>query len=143
MSARDAPSHPVPLLFDSKLRTMKRSAYLVGTAVALSMASTAQAIVRVQCPTAHARVIAPHGGIAAVVNGRAIPVSEVSAVAIKIAGPDILDQLVGNTLVVQEATKRRQQATPFEIDRAVDKIRTQIKPKTLEQAIRERHLTWA
>jgi len=111
---------------------MKRSAYFVAAALMLSIASTA-----------HSESAIPHRGVAAVVNGRVITKSQVAAVAMRMAGLAVIDQLIGNMLVDQEAKRRGQLATPKEIGRAVDQIRAQIKPKSLEDAIGERHLTTA
>jgi len=111
---------------------MKRSAYFVVAAVIMPLTSAAYS----KPPT-------PHRNVAAVVNGHVITTSQVTAVAIKIAGADVLDQLVGNMLVDQEARRRGQRATAKEIGQTVDKIRAQIKPKSLDDAIGERHLTMA
>jgi len=111
---------------------MKRSAYIVATAFMLSIACAA-----------HSKPSTRPRNVAAIVNGRVITTSQVTAVAIRMAGPAVLDQLVGNVLVDQEAKKRGRQATATEIDKAVDEIRAQIKPKSLDDAIRERHLTIA
>jgi len=90
--------------------------------------------------TATASVAAPPG-IAATVNGHAITTAQVSDLAMRMAGPGITDQLVGNALVDQEAKRRNVEATPAEIDANIDAIRDQIKPQTLDDYLKGRNTT--
>jgi len=79
--------------------------------------------------------------IAAVVDGRPIPVSRVRDVAVRLAGAGVLDQLIGNILIDQEARRRHVVVPPSEVDMRIDHIRDLMKPATLEESLRTRHMS--
>lgn len=84
-------------------------------------------------------VVAPPG-VAATVNGEDISVSKVSEIAMRMAGANIVENLINNALVDQEAKKQKLDVTPEEIDAKINEIRDQMKPMVLEDALKQRHM---
>lgn len=92
--------------------------------------------------------VSPHGtneaqppGVAASVNGENILISDVFDAALRTAAANILDQLTGNVLIDQEAKKENIVVAPDEIDARISRIRNFIKPKVLEDDLKQRHMT--
>ena len=79
--------------------------------------------------------------IAAVVNGSTILVSRVRELALRSAGPAVLDQLIGDTLIDQEARRRHIVVTPAEVDDRIDVIRNGMQPNGLDESLRARHMS--
>jgi len=82
-------------------------------------------------------------GIAASANGRNITVSQVSDLATRLAGPPALDDMITNVVVQHEATKQNVVVAPDEVDAALSEIRSNIKPRTLNDLLNRRHETMA
>ncbi|MEO7717618.1 MAG: peptidylprolyl isomerase [Capsulimonas sp.] len=80
-------------------------------------------------------------GVAAVVNDQTIPISKVSDVALREQGASILDQLIGDTLIHQEAKRRSVAATDIEIDQRIEQIGAMIQPKSLDELLKVRHIS--
>ncbi len=102
--------------------------------------------------------VAPHGpvvapakhligpaGVAAVVNGQPITKTQVMDLAYQLGGPDVLERLINNTLVEQEAKKENIVVTPAEIDQRIAQIRQQLAQSpqhvTLEALLAQSHET--
>jgi parvulin-like peptidyl-prolyl isomerase len=86
---------------------------------------------------------APPPGVAAMVNGQDIPISVVSVLAVRRAGPGVMDQLIGNLLIEQEARRRKLEPTPAEIDQRLDDVRRRVQPRSLEDVVRQHRMTTA
>ena len=78
-------------------------------------------------------------GIAAVVDGQEISLARVTDIALRVGGAQVLDQIVGQKLIHQEAVRRSLAATSAEMDARVALIRAGAKPHTLDEALRARH----
>lgn len=122
---------------------------VTGAAVAVvSVASRARAPMPSRQPHGHP-VASPDSprnldltsDVAAVVNGSTIPISRVRELALRSAGPVVLDQLIGDALIEQEARKRNIVVTPAEVDHRIDVIRNQMQPNGLDESLRARHMS--
>jgi len=82
---------------------------------------------------------APPSGVAATVDGENIPLSKVADVAMRRSGPLILDQLIGNTLIEQEARKDNIVVSQADIDARVASVRAMMAPRILEDELRQHH----
>jgi parvulin-like peptidyl-prolyl isomerase len=91
--------------------------------------------------TEHGIAAEPRPEVAAIVDGRTIPVSRVRELALRSAGPAVLDQLIGNALIDQEARKRHIVVTSSEVENRIDHIRKLAKPNGLDASLRERHMS--
>lgn len=84
----------------------------------------------VPAPPAPAKPPAKHipgpPGVAAVVNGEKIPLAQVQQLALQLGGADILERLINNALVDQEAKKAGITVTPAEINARLVQIKQQI-----------------
>lgn len=84
----------------------------------------------VPAPPAPAKPPAKHipgpPGVAAVVNGEKIPLAQVQQLALQLGGADILERLINNALVDQEAKKAGITVTPAEINARLAQIKQQI-----------------
>lgn len=84
-------------------------------------------------------------GVAAIVNGEKIPLSKVSAMALKVAGEDVLHEIISTTLVEQAAAKAGVSATPAEVAERVlearQDIARQIQGQSLESLLAANHRT--
>ncbi len=85
-----------------------------------------------------APVIGP-AGVAASVNGENITISQVSNLALTVAGASIVDEMITRKLVEQEAKKQNITVDAAEIDAKIDEVRDSLKPKTLQQMLDENH----
>jgi len=78
-------------------------------------------------------------GVAATVNGQTISIDSVKDMAYKTTGPRVVDTLITNLVIDQEAKKQKMTASNAEIDAKVAEMRTQVKAQfptqTLEQLI--------
>ena len=92
----------------------------------------------VDAPPVDARRSPP--GVAAVVNDQTIPVSKVSDIAVRVQGASILDQLVGDTLIHQEARRRNITVTAEEVDARIGKIQAMVQPKSLDDILKARRI---
>jgi len=82
-------------------------------------------------------------GIAAVVNGEVIPMSQVVDIALSSVGPMVTEGLIGNAVVDAEAQKRHITVTPSQVDAKLAELRQQAKPRTLDDVLRQGHMTMA
>ena len=96
-------------------------------------------------PPAARRPIAPPG-VAAVVNGVRITRAQVASEALKVAGPQIVNQLILIELINQEAKKQGVVITPAQVDARLQQLRDQYAqrvPGGLESLLTQRHQTLA
>lgn len=107
----------------------------IGTVKGRSDSAVASTIARTQpvAPTTQS-------GIAAMVNNQSIPLAKVSAIAVRIQGSTILDQIIGEILIDQEAKRRNIIVTAEEVDARINKIQAMILPKSLNDSLRERKM---
>jgi hypothetical protein len=87
-----------------------------------------------------APLVAPPG-VAATVNGENISTNEVKDLAYEMAGPNAASQLIDFRLIDDEAAKQHVTVTPKELEDKKNEIRDRLKPQTLEDAMRERHMS--
>lgn len=80
-------------------------------------------------------------GVAASINGEEIPISVVTKIALQLAGPDVLNNLIDNAVIDQDAKRRGIVVAPSEIDAQVDSIRRALQPNTLDDMLKKRHMT--
>jgi parvulin-like peptidyl-prolyl isomerase len=80
---------------------------------------------------------------AAVIDGHAIPMSEVVEKCLAENGPKTVDILVQNYVVDRECERRGITVSEAEIDARVDKLRQQLAPHTMEEALTLHHATMA
>lgn len=117
-------------------------AALAVSAAILGMANGRKPATRVATVSrSAANVHMPPIGVAADVNGQTIPLSQISETALRLQGASILDQLIGDTLIHQEALRRNAAATPEEIDARIEQIRAMVRPKSLDDSLRARHVS--
>ncbi|WP_119321770.1 peptidylprolyl isomerase [Capsulimonas corticalis] len=81
--------------------------------------------------------------IAASINGQNITVLQVADLATRLAGPPALDDMITNVMVQHEASKQNVVVAPAEVDAALNEIRNDIKPRTLDDLLNESHETMA
>lgn len=115
---------------------MRTSPWLIGIVAAPMLLVSAMESNMVQAQSA-----ASSPNMAATVNGQDIPLARVSQLSMEMAGPGVLDQLIGNLLVDQEAKKRGITVTDVDVDAELDRVREAVKPQTLAEAMREHHTT--
>lgn len=96
-----------------------------------------------QSPTQHIDSAAVHSGVAAVVDGHTISTEEVERIAARRYGQEILDGLIDDFLIEQEAERLHVTVSEAEIDHQVQVLTEAIKPKTLEEGLEEHHQTIA
>ena len=65
-------------------------------------------------------------GVAAVVNGQRIPMAQVQQLSLQLGGADILERLINNMLVDQEAKRQNVTVTAAEVDAQLAQVRQQI-----------------
>lgn len=102
-------------------------------------------------PQSAAPAVSPalHGpapaGVAAIVNGKKIFSSQVAKEALKVAGPQIINQMILIELVNQEAVKQQIVVTPAQVNAKLTELRTRYAqaPGGLEALLAQRHLTVA
>jgi sulfur carrier protein ThiS len=139
---------------DKEIENVKRPSILLGTAAAavIILPTTMLAIAKARIGTTEHKTVAQAAasrdaaavpGVAAVVNDQTIPMSQVSDVALRVQGASILDQLIGETLIHQEAKRRNEVATSAQIDARVQSIRLMVEPHSLDDSLRLRHMTMA
>jgi peptidyl-prolyl cis-trans isomerase C len=59
----------------------------------------------------------------------------------RVAGPGVLNQLIGNVLVDQQAQEQKIDVPPEEIEANIEQLRQQVAPETLEAALEQRGTT--
>jgi len=91
--------------------------------------------------TGHGAAAAAPPGVAASIDGEDIPVSVVAQMAMQLAGPDVLNNLIDNVVIDQDAKRRGIMVAPSEIDAQVDSIRRALLPNTLDDMLKTRHMT--
>jgi len=79
--------------------------------------------------------------LAATVNGQPIAKATVSALALQIAGPDLLEQLINNALVDQAAKAAHLSATPTEVNARYVLVRQQLAAQQRAQGLPVQPLT--
>lgn len=86
-------------------------------------------------------------GVAAVVNGQTITKAQVETLAFQLGGPEILDRLINNMLVDQEAKRLGITTTPAEIDQRLAEVKQQIAKSpqggSLDTLLSQNHETMA
>lgn len=85
-------------------------------------------------------------GVAAVVNGKRILTSQVAVEAIKVVGPQVLNQMILIELINQEAAKQHIVVTPAQFTARIAEIRQQIGDKVpggIDAYLAQRHMTMA
>jgi hypothetical protein len=75
------------------------------------------------------------------VNGEDITTNEVKDQAYQMVGPNAVSQLIDYKLLDDEAAKEHIAVTSADLDAKKDEIRDHLKPQTLEDAMRERHIS--
>ncbi|MEO7719820.1 MAG: peptidylprolyl isomerase [Capsulimonas sp.] len=80
-------------------------------------------------------------GVAATVDGENILLSNVADVAMRKSGPAILDQLIGNALIDQEARKDNIAVSQADIDARVANVRAMMKPRILEDELKQHDMS--
>jgi len=80
---------------------------------------------------------------AAVVDGHPIPMQAVLSKCIEEDGPQTVDTFVQNYLVDQECKRRHIVVTDAQIDQRINDLTNQIKPHTMDEALKSRHTTLA
>jgi len=85
-------------------------------------------------------LIAPPG-VAATVNGDNITTDEVKNFAYTVDGANIVNTLIMWKLVDQEAAKQHIEVTSADVEAKKKEIADQLKPRTLEDVIKQSHLT--
>lgn len=74
-------------------------------------------------------------GIAASVNGQAISKAQVSALAYEVAGPEVLDRIINNTLVEQAARKQGLTAPPAEVNTRYGQVKQDLMAQQRAQGL--------
>jgi parvulin-like peptidyl-prolyl isomerase len=85
-------------------------------------------------------LIAPPG-VAATVDGTNITVAQVEKEAYDMSGVQALDQLIQYYLIDEEAKKDGVTVTKDDLQSKIDDITNQLKPQTLDQALKQRNMT--
>jgi hypothetical protein len=85
----------------------------------------------------------PPAGVAATVDGHPISIQEVEDAAIRRYGPEILNNLIDAYLIDREAMRLKIEVSQAEIDDEVRALADAIRPKTLEEGLKEHHQTRA
>jgi parvulin-like peptidyl-prolyl isomerase len=80
-------------------------------------------------------------GVAATVDGENILLSNVADVAMRKSGPMILEQLIGNALIDQEARKDNIAVSQADIDARIANVRAMMKPRILEDELKQHHMS--
>jgi protein-disulfide isomerase len=93
--------------------------------------------------TASATPPANDQGVAADVDGHAISMAELERSTMRRYGHEILGILIDNYLIDQEAKRLNIEVSQAEIDSQVQAIADGIKPKTLEEGLKDHHQTLA
>jgi len=78
---------------------------------------------------------------AAVIDGHNIPMKDVVEQCLQDDGPATVDTMVQNYLVDQECKRQKITITDAQIDRLVQNLASQIKPHTLDEGLKFRHIT--
>ena len=130
---------------------MKRIAVLISSAAVIILSIAVLGTTKSSLHTTAPKVVAytksavesenAPGGVAALVANRVIPISQVSDVALRLQGANILEQLIGDSLIHQEAKRRNLTATPDEIFARTETIRQMMQPKSLDDSLRTRHMS--
>jgi len=89
--------------------------------------------------TTDAPAVVPAGAAAAVVDGHVIPMRDVIAACLRADRADIVDQMVQDYVVDRECAKQGIVVSDADIDNAVDELRKNLAPMTLEQVIAQHH----
>ncbi len=85
-------------------------------------------------------------GVAATVNGKAILRSQVADEALKVVGPQVINQMILIELINQEAAKQHIVITPAQFNARITEIRQQIGEKVpggIDAYLAQRHMTMA
>lgn len=93
--------------------------------------------------TADAPALQPNGTVAAVVNGRVIAMNDVVAACLREDRSNVVDQMVQDYVVDRECAKQGIVVSDADIDKAVDALRKNLAPRTLEQEIEDHHSSMA
>jgi len=135
------PEGPVLLRIASLLavRAAAIAAALYGI-VAADAQFTAPPLSQRYAAVTDSRVAAP-STVAARVDGDTIQFSDVADVAMRRSGPAILDQLIGNVLIDQEARKENISVSLADIDARMEDVRAMMKPRVLEEELMQHHMS--
>ncbi len=96
-----------------------------------------------QGPIQHLDSAGMNPRIAAVVDGGIISTDEVEKIAVRRYGQEVLDALIDDFLIEREAERLHVKVSEGEIDNQVQTLADAIKPKTLEEGLKEHHQTIA
>ena len=86
-------------------------------------------------PSDTERHLAGPPSLAATVNGQPITKATVSALALQVAGPDLLEQLINNALVEQAAKAAHLTATPGEVNARFAQVKQQLADQQRAQGL--------
>lgn len=101
---------------------------------------------QVACAQGQIQQVDPSGvnsRVAAVVDGRIISTNEVEKIALRRYGQEVLNSLIDNILIERKAEQLHVKVSEVEIDNQVQMLAEAIKPKTLEEGLKEHHQTIA
>jgi parvulin-like peptidyl-prolyl isomerase len=82
-------------------------------------------------------------GAAAIVDGHVIPLDEIVLECLRKYRSYVIDQMVQNYVVDRECQKRGITVDESEIDKRIAELRTNLAPATLEDTLKEHHMTMA